>query len=178
MLFSINKKIFIEIGIKNETDEYQEYPILWFPQGVFYINSFSMNSSTSSAVNINLSLKDKMSLLNGDAGGVLPSTVQFDIMDTQIESGEWVQQKVLIYEIISELVNHYGEEDLNNIIIEDVPLRIRKIMQWQGENPLYGAVQQNDDGSPTNPEQWYFSLDPNDPNLGDNPTKFEFGRET
>jgi hypothetical protein len=47
-----------------------------------------MNSSTSSAVNINLSLKDKMSLLNGDAGGVLPSTVQFDIMDTQIESGE------------------------------------------------------------------------------------------
>lgn len=175
MLFSINKKIFIEIGIKNETDEYQEYPILWFPQGVFYINSFSMNSSTSSAVNINLSLKDKMSLLNGDVGGVLPSTVQFDIMDTQIESGEWVQQKVLIYEIISELVHHYGEEDLNNIIIEDVPLRIRKIMQWQGDNPLYGIVQDNDD--PTNPEQWYFSLDPNDSNLGNNPSKFEVGRD-
>ena len=28
MLFSLNKKIFIEIGIKNETDQYSEYPIL------------------------------------------------------------------------------------------------------------------------------------------------------
>ena len=58
MDFSLNKKIFIEIGIENNTNKYLEYPILWFPQGVFYINSFSINSSTSSAVNLNLSLKD------------------------------------------------------------------------------------------------------------------------
>lgn len=176
MLFSINKKIFIEIGIKNETDQYLEYPILWFPQGVFYIDSFSMNSSTSSAVNVNLSLKDKMSLLNGEVGGVLPTTVQFDIMDTQVESGEWVQQKVLIYNIINELVNHYGGEDLNNIIIEDVPLRIRKIMQWQGDNPLYGAVILDD--SAENPEQWYFSLDANDSNFKDiTPSIYEKGMD-
>ena len=154
MLFSLNKKIFIEIGIKNETDQYPEYPILWFPQGIFYIDSFSMNSSTTSAVNINLSLKDKMCLLNGDVGGTLPASIQFDVMDTQISTGEWVQQKVLIYEIISELVNHYGGEDLNNIIIEDVPLRIRKIMQWFGDSPLYGTVEKNDG----EPEQWFFSL--------------------
>ena len=157
MLFSLNKKIFIEIGIKNETDQYSEYPILWFPQGVFYINNFSMNSSTSSAVNINLSLKDKISLLNGDVGGTLPATVQFDVMDTQISTGEWVQQKVLIYEIISELVNHYGGEDLNNIIIEDVPLRIRKIMQWIGDVPLYGYISEPDEDG--NPEQWTFQLE-------------------
>ena len=88
-----------------------------------------MNSSTSSAVNLSLGLKDKMAMLNGEMGGTLPSTVQFDSMDTQLVSGEWVQQKVLIYNIILELVNHYGEEDINNIIIEDVPLRIRKIMK-------------------------------------------------
>lgn len=161
MLFSLNKKMFIEIGIKNETDQYPEYPILWFPQGVFYIDSFSMNSSTTSAVNINLSLKDKMCLLNGDVGGTLPASVQFDVMDTQISTGEWVQQKVLIYEIISELVNHYGGEDLNNIIIEDVPLRIRKIMRWMGDVPLYGAVS-NETGENGEPEQWTFSLNQED----------------
>lgn len=137
MDFSLNKKVFIEIGIKNETDQYLDWPILWFPQGVFYINSFSVNSSTSSAVNLNLSLKDKMSLLNGEVGGTLPSTVQFDTMTTQLADGTITQQKVLYYNIITELVHHWGGEDLNNIIIQDVPLRIRRIMQWNGQNPIY-----------------------------------------
>ena len=137
MDFALNKKIFIEIGIKNETDRYPDWPILWFPQGVFYINSFSINSATSSAVNLNLQLKDKMCLLNGDAGGKLPSTVQFDIMTTQLADGTITEQKVLYYNIITELVHHWGGEDLNNIIIQDVPLRIKKVMQWNGENPVY-----------------------------------------
>lgn len=47
-----------------------------------------MNSSTSSAVNLTLGLKDKMAMLNGEIGGMLPSTVQFDVMDTQTASGE------------------------------------------------------------------------------------------
>ena len=172
MLFSLNKKIFIEIGIKNETNQYSEYPILWFPQGVFYISSFSMNSSTTSAVNINLNLKDKMCLLNGEVGGTLPSTVQFDIMDTQLSTGEWVQQKVLIYEIISELVNHYGGEDLDNIIIEDVPLRIRKIVQWFGDSSLYGWMTT----TPGEPEQWTFSLEtPSNPEYNEYFTGMDVG---
>ena len=137
MDFSLNKKIFIEIGIKNTTNKYLEYPILWFPQGVFYINSFSINSSTSSAVNLNLSLKDKMCLLNGDIAGELPSTVQFDTMTTQLADGSISEQKVLYYNILIELLNHWGNEDLNNIIIQDVPLRIRKIVQWWGNSPIY-----------------------------------------
>lgn len=137
MDFSLNKKIFIEIGIKNETDYYPEYPIFWFPQGVFYINSFSMNSSTTSAVNLNINLKDKMCLLNGDVGGVLPATVQFDIMTTQLADGTITEQKVLYYNIITELVHHWGEEDLNNIIIQDVPLRIRRVVQWNGNDDIY-----------------------------------------
>ena len=137
MDFSLNKKVFIEIGIKNETNEYPDWPILWFPQGVFYINSFSMNYSTTSAVNLSLQLKDKMSLLNGEVGGTLPATVQFDTMTTQLADGTITEQKVLYYNIIRELVHHWGEEDLNNIIIQDVPLRIRRVMQWTGTNPIY-----------------------------------------
>ena len=137
MDFSLNKKIFIEIGIENNTDKYLEYPILWFPQGVFYINSFSINSSTSSAVNLNLSLKDKMCLLNGDIAGQLPATIQFDTVTTQLSDGSITEQKVLYYNIITELLNHWGEEELSNIIIQDIPLRIRQIVQWWGENPIY-----------------------------------------
>jgi hypothetical protein len=65
-----------------------------------------VNSSTSSAVNLNLSLKDKMCLLNGDIAGQLPSTVQFDTMTTQLADGSVVEQKVLYYNIITELLNH------------------------------------------------------------------------
>lgn len=137
MDFAINKKIFIEIGIKNYTDEYPEYPILWFPQGVFFISSFSISSSATSTVNIQLSLKDKMAGLNGDVGGVFPATTILDEMNTQTASGAYVSEKVLIYNIIQEVVNHFGGEELNNIVIEDVPLRIKRIMKWTGDNPVY-----------------------------------------
>lgn len=143
MDFALNKKIFIEIGIKNKTNRYEDWPILWFPQGVFYINSFSFNSATSSAVNLSLQLKDKMCLLNGDVGGKLPATVPFDTMTTQLADGTITEQKVLYYNIITELVHHWGEEDLNNIIIQDVPLRIRKVMAWNGENAVYLSESQD-----------------------------------
>lgn len=135
--FAINKKIFIEIGVKNETDYYTEYPIFWFPEGVFFIGSFSINSGSNSSTVITLSLKDKMAMLTGDVGGTLPATTIFDSMDTQLPSGEYIEKKVLIYNIIQEAVHHYGGEDLNRIVIEGVPLRIRRIMQWIGDTPLY-----------------------------------------
>jgi hypothetical protein len=65
-----------------------------------------MNSSTSSAVNLTLQLKDKMCLLNGDVGGKLPAAVQFDTMTTQLADGTITSQKVLYYNIITELVHH------------------------------------------------------------------------
>ena len=135
--FAINKKIFLEVGIKNYTDEYQDYPILWFPQGVFFIKNFSCNTSTTSALSITLNLSDKMSMLNGDIGGKLPASTIFDTEVTQLSNGKSATVKVPIYRIIQESVNHFGSEDLNNIIIEDVPLRIKRIIRWTGDYPLY-----------------------------------------
>lgn len=137
MDFAINKKIFIEIGIKNYSTMYQEYPILWFPQGVFFISGIAISSSASSSVNLSLTLKDKMCGLNGDVGGKFPATVILDEMDTQSASGQYISEKVLVYNIIQELVNHFGGEDLNNIVIEDVPLRIKRVMKWTGDNPMW-----------------------------------------
>lgn len=137
MDFAINKKIFIEVGIRNDTKQYKDYPILWFPQGVFFIKSFACNSSSTTALNISLTINDKMSMLNGDAGGTFPSTIILDEQDTQTETGEYATEKVLVYNIIQEVVHHWGGEDLNNIVIEDVPTRIKRIMRWNGDTPLY-----------------------------------------
>lgn len=145
--FAINKKIFVEFGIRNDTDEYLEYPILWFPQGVFFISNVSITSSTTSAVNISLTLKDKMCMLNGEIGGSFTSTTILDTMDTQLPNGMYVSEKVLVYNLIQELVHHFGGEDLNNIVIDDVPLRIQRVMRWIGENPLYMVEQKSTAGS-------------------------------
>lgn len=134
--FAINKKIFVEVGIENHTHEYPEYPILWFPQGVFFIKTCSCNTSATSAVSISLSLIDKMAMLNGVAGGTFPATTILDEEDTQID-GASVTVKVPIYRIIQEVVNHFGNEDLTRIVIEDVDLRIKRIVRWMGTTPLY-----------------------------------------
>ena len=136
MDFALNKKIYIEIGLRNDTDEYPEYPILWFPQGVFFIGSFSI-TSTVGGVNITLSLKDKMAGLNGDVGGKFSSTTILDTVDDIDDEGNYSSQKVLLYDLIMELVNHFGGEPLNNIVIEDVDLQIKRIMKWNGDTPLY-----------------------------------------
>ena len=136
--FSINKKIFVEIGIKNETNAFKEYPILWFPQGVFFISDFSCNVSAGQTISANISLKDKMMMLNGEIGGLFNSTTILDEMDTIDENtGAPVTKKVLIYNLIQELVNHFGGELLENIVVEDIPKRIKSIMKWTGDSPLY-----------------------------------------
>lgn len=144
MDFSINKKVFVELGVKNQTGEYPDYPILWFPQGVMFILSCSLTSNATSGVGITLSLKDKMCMLNGDIGGKLPATTIFDEVDTQGPSGEYTAEKVKIHDIITEAVSHFGGENLNNILVEDVDQKIRRVVKWTGDNPLY-LIRQADD---------------------------------
>jgi len=75
-LLSINKKIEVLIGFINTTDEYTDYEMLWFPQGTYVIISPNITHD-SNGINISLTLHDKMALLNGECGGVLPSSVVF-----------------------------------------------------------------------------------------------------
>lgn len=135
-LLSINKKIEIEIGITNTTDEYTDYDVIWFPQGVYVITGVSISSATS-GINISLQCKDKMCLLNGECGGVLPASTQFDMYETIDETGNYVLHKPTIYQIIYEAVNHFGGEDPSRIIISDIPDRVRQVMRWTGTTPLY-----------------------------------------
>ena len=135
-LFSINKKIFLEIGIKNTTTEYTEFPIIWFPQGTFIIINPSLSHNTS-GVNLTLQIKDKMCLLNGECGGTLPASTQFDEYETIDENGNFVIEKPTIVQIIRDAVNHFGCEQLGKIIISDLDTRVKLAMRWVGNTPLY-----------------------------------------
>ena len=96
-LLSINRKIKLELGIVNTVPEYKysfydedkkknfhysiDYQkkygdIVWFPLGYFVIFDPNISHGTT-GVTISLTLKDKMCLLNGDAGGVIPAAVEF-----------------------------------------------------------------------------------------------------
>lgn len=135
-LISINKKINLEVGFLNTTDEYAQYDIIWFPLGIYVIISSSISSGTSGAT-ITLQLKDKMCLLNGECGGIIPASTTFHEYETVNENGEYVIVKPTIYQIIQELVNHFGGEQLGKIIISDVDTRVKKVMKWIGSSPLY-----------------------------------------
>jgi hypothetical protein len=135
-LLSINKKVDLEIGFKNTMNQYTEYDILWFPLGIYVITSPSL-SHDSNGVSISLQLKDKMCLLNGECGGTLPASTTFNEYETVDENGEYVITYPTVYQIIQELVNHFGGEQLSKIIISDVDTRIKKVMKWVGSSPLY-----------------------------------------
>lgn len=139
-LFSINKKVKVEIGLLNTTGSYLEEEILWFPLGVYVIITPSI-SHGSSGVTISLSLKDKMCLLNGECGGIIPSSVVFsEYEDLDPETGDYTIYKPTIIQIIKELVNHFGGEQLGKIIISDLDSRIKNVMKWTGTTPLYHYV--------------------------------------
>ena len=135
-LFSINKKIYLEIGIKNSTEEYTEYDIIWFPQGTFVMQNPSLSDSLS-GLTLSMQLKDKMCLLNGECGGTLPASTQFDKYETINANGELIVTQPTIDQIIREAVNHFGGEQLSKIIISDIDKKLKAVMRWLGNEPVY-----------------------------------------
>ena len=147
-LLSINKKIEVLIGFVNNTDDYLQYDILWFPQGVFVIMSPNITYNNS-GINISLTLHDKMALLNGECGGTLPASVVFHEVEEIDDKGNTYIKNPTIYQIIQELVNHFGEEQLGKIIISDIPNQIKRVMKWTGSTPLYfSRTIEEDSGCP------------------------------
>ena len=135
-LLSINKKVSVAIGVDNTTDKYLEYEQLWFPMGVYVIIQPSI-SHTSGGITISLQLKDKMCLLNGECGGTLPASVTFNEIETIDGNGNTIITYPTMYQIIQEAVNHWGGEQLGKIIISDLDTRVKKVMKWIGNVPLY-----------------------------------------
>lgn len=151
-LFSINKKVYIEIGFENTTNQYTEYSMIWYPQGTFVIINPSLSHNTS-GISLSLQLKDKMCLLDGECGGTIPASTQFDEYETVDENGNYVIEKPTIEQIIREGVNHFGGEQLGKILISDIDSRIKMAMRWIGSTPLYLVQEDNNYIMTTNYEQ-------------------------
>lgn len=141
-LLSINKKISLQLGIVNsvnlisEFPRYEKYDILWFPLGVYVIISPSITHDASN-ITIGLSLEDKMALLNGDVGGVISASTTLDEYETIDNNGVIYLTRPTIYQIIQELVNHFGGEQLSKIIISDLDPYVKQVMKWTANSPLY-----------------------------------------
>ena len=150
-LLSINKKVSIEIGFKNTFLKYEEYDYLWFPLGIFVIFNPTCTHSKD-GLNISFQGKDKMCLLNGECGGTLPAAVIFHEQEEKNDlTGMVTITKPLVFNIIKELVNHFGGESLHNILISDVPTMIKRVLKWNGDDVLYLV-------KGTNEEDYYYPV--------------------
>ena len=140
-VISINRKIDVKIGFTNTTNKYTEYDIIWIPLGIYLIITPNI-SRNAQGITISLQLKDKMCLLNGECGGVLPASVIFHEREEEDDNGDIIITRPTIYQIIQELVNHLGGEPLHNIFISDIEQRKKQMYRWTGSKPIY--IKSND----------------------------------
>lgn len=129
---AINKKVKVYIGRLMENE------IMWFNCGFYVISSASVNQSTSGWT-ISISGKDKMALLDGTAGGTLPTAVTFHEIFEDLGDGNYKIDYPTIYQIIQEAVNHYGEIPLHDIIINDLEKVAKVLIKYIGGKPIYFA---------------------------------------
>lgn len=167
-LISINKKIKIEVGLTNPFKSYRKKygDLIWFPCGVFVISTASMSNSTSGS-SISITGKDKMVLLDGSVGGMLPSSVAFHQIEIEDEKGNITYEYPTIRQIIREAVFHFGAENESNIYINDIEETAKLLIKYKGSTPMW----LRDDFS-------YFYIGNNPPNEDiDSWKKYESGED-
>jgi hypothetical protein len=134
--WGLNNKFKLEVGLKNFIDS--KYPeIIWFPQGIYIINSFNTRNSTNNFT-ISISGKDKMCMLNGEVGGSLPASIDFGVEEI-INGDQITYNKIPIKNIIREMLHAYALEPYHNIVVNDLEEKGLELLEYRGETPLYLA---------------------------------------
>lgn len=134
---SINKKVKILIGYNNPLKDYAHYgEVIWFPCGIFVLSSASITRNTSGWT-ISISGKDKMCLLDGTAGGIFPASITLHESYIYQNNGDIEIVYPTIFQIIFEVVNHWGGESADNIIITDLEETCRLLVKYIGDKPVY-----------------------------------------
>ena len=137
-LISMNKKIRVFSGVRNTIgDPWSQYDIIWFPQGVYVIKSGNA-ARNGGGINLSLTINDKCALLNGDMGGTIPAATIFSESELYNSAGTVrTVEPVLIKDMAKRIVVEFGGEKPENVIIEDIPESIVKVIKWTGKDPLY-----------------------------------------
>ena len=89
-------------------------------------------TNTLNGGNISISGKDKMCLLNGEVGGVLPAPVVLHEKYVRNADGSTTVKPSLLYDIIRESVIEFGGQNPGKIMINDVPLNGKKVLRKVG----------------------------------------------
>ena len=139
-IISINKKFKLEVGYKNNFSDYKHYGnIIWFPCGTYIIDKANLARNTT-GYTISLSGKDKMAQLDGTVGGTLPASVTFHERYEIDDEGNITVSYPTMYQIIQEAVNHYGDEPINNIYINDLEETAKLLVKYSGDTPIWFSV--------------------------------------
>lgn len=146
--WSLSTQFQLFIGLKN-TLPYSQYPeIIWFPMGWYLISAFS-KTQNQKGITINIQGKDKMCQLNGELGGLITS-LSADFGTYTDKDG--TIKKVLLKDIILNLLKTYAKEPLYNIIIKDLDEIGLELLEYRGETPLFIFIDIADGNSFTNSE--------------------------
>lgn len=133
--WTFKSKFKLEVGLKNMID--LDYPdIIWFPQGVFILTACNMNQTTNNYT-ITINGKDKMCKLNGDLGGNISASTDFGTIEEVDAEGNITYAKLLLKDIIREILMNQGGELAENIIINDLDEAGLELMEYRYEEPLY-----------------------------------------
>ena len=156
------------IGVENLINP--EYPgIIWFNEGTFVLTSFSCTVGVNNYT-INLQGKDKMTLLNGDFGGVIPASWDFATEDANVtdEDGNTLYDstgfaiikntRIPIKDIILQAVHEFAQERWQNIIVNDLDDYGIELLEYRGETPLYYIIGQEDDSGDNSREVWNMTM--------------------
>lgn len=134
--WSLNTKCKIYIGLENKIND--TYPdIIWFKQGIFVITGFSESISGNNHT-VTLTCKDKMVFLNGEIGGHITSlSWDFGKEEFTDSRGNITIKEIPIKEIIRNAVHEFGNEKMDNIIINDLDILGLELLDYRGAEPMY-----------------------------------------
>lgn len=134
--WGLHTKFKLSLGVKNDIDK--RYPeVIWFKQGVFVISNFTTTQALSNYT-INIQGKDKMTLLNGEMGGMITGlTHDFGKVLITNKNGDITQEKLLLKDIIIGAVHQFANEPLFNIIINDLDDEGLELLEYRGDQPFY-----------------------------------------
>lgn len=140
--WGLYNKFNLEIGLRNYINK--NYPeIIWFKQGIYIITNFNTTYNVNN-YNISISGKDKMCLLNGDIAGALPHTTDFGIEEYD-DGNTRIFTNIKIRTILTEMLQNFGNELIQNIIINDLEDVGMDLLEYRGDVPLYLLKNENTD---------------------------------
>lgn len=132
------------VSLQNALERVNDYKypeIIWFNEGIFLISSFSSSLAINNYT-ISIQGKDKMCLLNGEVGGMIPASWDFGKIDTYEKDSDGniirtVTENYPIKDIILQGVHEFSQEPWQNIIVNDLDDYGVELLAYVGDDPLF-----------------------------------------